>query len=65
MLVLSRRIGESLMIGNDTEIIILSIKGTTTRIGINAPKSVNILRKEIKHRRKMMRDSETEISKAG
>ena len=47
MLALSRRIGESIMIGNDIEITIIEIKGEQVRLGINAPKSVPIHRKEI------------------
>ena len=47
MLALSRRIGESIMIGNDIEITIIEVKGEQVRLGINAPKSVPIHRKEI------------------
>lgn len=47
MLALSRKVNESLMIGNDIEITILEIKGDQVKIGIEAPKSVPIYRKEI------------------
>lgn len=47
MLALSRKINESIMIGSDIEITILEIKGDQVKIGINAPKSVPIYRKEI------------------
>lgn len=47
MLALSRKLGESIIIGNDIEITILEIKGDQVKIGINAPKSVSIYRKEI------------------
>lgn len=47
MLALSRRIGESIMIGNDIEITVIEIKGEQVRLGIRAPKSVPIHRKEI------------------
>lgn len=47
MLALSRKINESIMIGNDIEITILDIKGDQIKIGISAPKSVPIYRKEI------------------
>lgn len=47
MLALSRRIGESIMIGNDIEVTIIEVKGEQVRLGINAPKSVPIHRKEI------------------
>lgn len=47
MLVLARRIDESLMIGDNIEVKLLSIDGDTVRIGIEAPKDVVILRKEL------------------
>ncbi|MDF2541057.1 MAG: hypothetical protein K0S47_775 [Herbinix sp.] len=47
MLALSRKINESIIIGNDVEITILEIKGDQVKLGINAPKSVPVYRKEI------------------
>jgi carbon storage regulator len=47
MLALSRKINESLMIGNEVEITILEIKGDQVKIGISAPKAIPIYRKEI------------------
>ena len=47
MLALSRKQGESIMIGTDIEISILEIKGEQIKIGISAPKSVPVYRKEI------------------
>ncbi|MBU8771532.1 carbon storage regulator CsrA [Cytobacillus oceanisediminis] len=47
MLVLTRRLEESIMIGDDIEISILSIEGDQVKIGISAPKNVDIHRKEI------------------
>lgn len=47
MLVLSRKINETIKIGDDTEIRILEVKGDTVRIGIEAPKTVDILRGEL------------------
>ena len=47
MLVLSRKINETIKIGDDIEIRILEVKGDTVRIGIDAPKSVDILRGEL------------------
>ncbi|MBO6113860.1 MAG: carbon storage regulator CsrA [Lachnospiraceae bacterium] len=47
MLALSRKQGESIMIGNDIEISILEIKGEQIKIGISAPKSIPVYRKEI------------------
>lgn len=47
MLVLTRRLKESIMIGDDIEISILSIEGDQVKLGISAPKNVDIHRKEI------------------
>ncbi len=47
MLALSRKIGESIIIGNDIELTILEVKGDQVKIGINAPKSIPVYRKEI------------------
>jgi len=47
MLVLSRKIGESIIIGDEIEISIVDIQGDNIRIGINAPKNIKIFRKEI------------------
>lgn len=47
MLVLSRKKGQSIMIGNDIEISVVEIQGDQIRLGINAPKNVAIHRKEV------------------
>ena len=47
MLALSRRINETIIIGNDIEITVLEVKGDQVKLGISAPKSVPIYRKEI------------------
>ena len=47
MLALSRKKNESIIINNDTEITILDIKGDQVKIGISAPKSVPVYRKEV------------------
>jgi carbon storage regulator len=47
MLILTRRVGETLMIGNDITITILGIKGHQVRLGINAPKEVAVHREEV------------------
>jgi carbon storage regulator len=47
MLVLARKKGESIMIGDQIEVVILSTEGETVRIGIKAPKQVEVYRKEI------------------
>ena len=50
MLILTRRNGESLMIGDDVKITILGIKGNQVRIGIDAPREVEVHREEIYER---------------
>ncbi|MFJ7848231.1 carbon storage regulator CsrA [Peribacillus sp. NPDC097224] len=47
MLVLTRKQNESIMIGNDIEITVLAIEGEQVKVGINAPKNVDIHRKEV------------------
>ena len=47
MLILTRRAGETLVIGDDVTITVLEVKGSQVRIGINAPKSVSVHREEI------------------
>ncbi|AMM95092.1 carbon storage regulator CsrA [Peribacillus simplex] len=47
MLVLTRKLNEAIMIGDDIEITILAVEGEQIKLGINAPKSVDIHRKEI------------------
>ncbi len=51
MLVLTRRIGETLMIADDVQVTILGVKGKQVRIGIGAPRSVVVLRKELHEHR--------------
>ena len=50
MLILTRRVGETLMIGDDVTITVLRVKGDEVRIGINAPKAVPVHREEIYER---------------
>jgi len=57
MLILTRRVGETLMIGDDVTITVLGVKGNQVRIGINAPKDVPVHREEIYQRIKEEEDS--------
>ena len=47
MLILTRRVGETLVIGNEVTVTVLGVKGNQVRIGINAPKHVTVHREEI------------------
>jgi carbon storage regulator len=50
MLILTRRLGETVMIGNDITVTILEIKGNQVRVGFNAPRTVAVHRAEIYER---------------
>lgn len=50
MLILTRKIGETLMVGDEVQVTVLGVKGNQVRIGVNAPKEIAVHREEIHQR---------------
>jgi len=58
MLILTRRVGETLMIGDEVTVTVLGVKGNQVRIGVHAPKTVSVHREEIYERIRAEQGSE-------
>ncbi|HHF4327083.1 TPA: carbon storage regulator CsrA [Haemophilus influenzae] len=59
---LTRKVGESVLIGNDISITILSVRGNQVKLGVEAPKEVSVHREEIYQRIKQMKDEQLDSS---
>lgn len=59
MLILTRRVGETVMIGNDVTVTVLAVNGHQVRVGVNAPKAIPVHREEVFERIKAERDAPT------
>ncbi|UTW47639.1 carbon storage regulator CsrA [Bacterioplanoides sp. SCSIO 12839] len=62
MLILTRRVGETLMVGDDVTVTVLGVKGNQVRIGVNAPKEVAVHREEIYQRIQREKDGDGEAN---
>ena len=65
MLILTRRVGETLMIGDDVTVTVLGVKGNQVRIGVNAPKNIAVHREEIYERIKREQEAGGSDSSTG
>ena len=59
MLILTRRIGETLMVGDEVTVTVLGVKGNQVRLGVNAPKDVAVHREEIYQRIQREKDEDS------
>ena len=62
MLILTRKVGETLVIGDEVEVTVLSMKGNQIRLGVKAPKEVAVHREEIARKLGNSRDNEVSAS---
>ncbi len=58
MLILTRRVGETLIIGDEVSVTVLGVRGSQVRLGVNAPKDVSVHREEIYERIKKEREGQ-------
>jgi carbon storage regulator len=65
MLILTRRVGETLMVGDNVTVTVLGVKGNQVRIGVNAPKEVSVHREEIYMRIQAEKGNESAVEDEG
>ena len=65
MLILTRRVGETVVIGNDVDITVLGVKGNQVRLGVKAPREISVHREEIYKRISAGKAAEKKVASIG